>query len=332
MKTIAFFNNKGGVGKTSLVYHLAWMFADCGISTLAVDLDPQANLTAMFLDEERLVDLWPDGEHPETVYGAIRPIDRGIGDIAQPHVEKIADHLGLIAGDLSLSRFEDKLSESWPKCQNRDEYAFRIMTAFYRLIRYGAAKISAQIVLVDVGPNLGAINRAAIIASERIVIPLAADLFSLQGLKNLGPALREWREIWNELLGKAPRQKDLELPKGLMEPLGYVVMQHGIKEQWPVKAYLRWMDRIPLVYRQSILGEENFDFLPKVENDPYKLTMLKHYRSLMPMAMEARKPIFFLKPADGAIGSHTEAVKECYKDFLNLAKAIAEKTGVGFKY
>ena len=54
MKTIAFFNNKGGVGKTSLVYHLAWMFADHGIKTLAVDLDPQANLTAMFLDEERL--------------------------------------------------------------------------------------------------------------------------------------------------------------------------------------------------------------------------------------------------------------------------------------
>ena len=69
MKTIAFFNNKGGVGKTSLVYHLAWMFADHGIKTLAVDLDPQANLTAMFLDEERLESLWPDDEHPDTVYG-----------------------------------------------------------------------------------------------------------------------------------------------------------------------------------------------------------------------------------------------------------------------
>jgi len=54
MKTLAFFNNKGGVGKTSLVYHLAWMFADLGKTVLAVDLDPQANLTAMFLDEDRL--------------------------------------------------------------------------------------------------------------------------------------------------------------------------------------------------------------------------------------------------------------------------------------
>lgn len=88
MKTIAFFNNKGGVGKTSLVYHLAWMFADHGIKTLAVDLDPQANLTAMFLNEERLEELWPDDEHPDTVYGSVRPILRGIGDIAEPHVEK----------------------------------------------------------------------------------------------------------------------------------------------------------------------------------------------------------------------------------------------------
>jgi cellulose biosynthesis protein BcsQ len=63
MRTIAFFNNKGCVGKTSLVYHLAWMFSDHGIKMLAVDLDPQANLTAMFLDEEHLEALWPDDEH-----------------------------------------------------------------------------------------------------------------------------------------------------------------------------------------------------------------------------------------------------------------------------
>ncbi len=51
---LTFFNNKGGVGKTSLVYHLSWMFAEIGIRVLAVDLDPQANLTAAFLDEDQL--------------------------------------------------------------------------------------------------------------------------------------------------------------------------------------------------------------------------------------------------------------------------------------
>jgi cellulose biosynthesis protein BcsQ len=54
---LTFFNNKGGVGKTSLIYHLAWMFSSLGKRVVAVDLDPQANLTAAFLDEETIEDL-----------------------------------------------------------------------------------------------------------------------------------------------------------------------------------------------------------------------------------------------------------------------------------
>jgi chromosome partitioning protein len=135
MKIIAFFNNKGGVGKTSLVYHLSWMFADNGIKVLAADLDPQANLTSMFLDEERLEDLWPDDIHPDTIYGTIRPILRGVGDIEAPHIERVDDNLGLLVGDLGLSNFEDKLSANWPRCHNRDEAAFRVISAFYRAVR-----------------------------------------------------------------------------------------------------------------------------------------------------------------------------------------------------
>lgn len=327
MKTIAFFNNKGGVGKTSLVYHLAWMFADHGIKTLAVDLDPQANLTAMFLNEERLESLWPDDDHPDTVFGSVRPILRGIGDIANPHVEQISDRLGLIPGDLGLSRFEDKLSDAWPRCQLSDESAFRTMTAFHRLIHRGA-EWGAELVLIDVGPNLGAINRSALIASDQVCLPLAPDLFSLQGLKNLGPTLREWRAVWSDLLAKAP--SGLSIPKGTMQPIGYIVMQHGILDTRPVKAYKRWMDRIPSIYRDAVLNEA-VSSLPSVANDPYCLSLLKHYRSLMPMAMEARKPIFFLKSADGAIGAHIEAVRSCYTDFRLLAAKIAIAAGIAFK-
>ena len=326
MRTIAFFNNKGGVGKTSLVYHLAWMFADRGIKTLAVDLDPQANLTSMFLDEERLEALWPDAEHTDTVYGAIRPILRGLGDIAVPHIEKITDKLGLIPGDLGLSRFEDKLSAAWPNCQLGDESAFRTMTAFHRLVQHGADD-GAELVLIDVGPNLGAINRSALIASDQVCLPLAPDLFSLQGLKNLGPTLNEWREVWTDLLKKAPA--DVPMPKGVMQPIGYIVMQHGIRDSRPVKAYQRWLDRIPQTYRESVLTEDATSNI-SVADDPYMLALLKHYRSLMPMAMEANKPIFFLKSADGAIGSHQEAVASCYSDFKKLAGKIAANAGVAF--
>lgn len=325
MKTVAFFNNKGGVGKTTLVYHLAWMLADKGIKTLVADLDPQANLTAMFLDEDRLEQLWPDGEHPNTIYGSIRPILKGTGDVNTPHIEQVHPNLGLIPGDLGLSSFEDKLSDAWPKCHNRDEAAFRIMTAFHRVIEAGSLVGGVEVVLIDVGPNLGAINRSALIASDYVVLPLAPDLFSLQGLKNLGPKLREWRESWNELLKKAPQ--DISMPKGQMSPSGYVVMQHGLRDSRPVKAYLRWMDRIPDIYRNAVL-DDAFPSNVTVAQDPFNLALLKHYRSLMPLAMEARKPMFSLKPSDGAIGAHVSAVSSCYDDFYVLAKKVANNVGV----
>ena len=326
MKIVAFFNNKGGVGKTTLVYHLAWMFSRKKIKTLAVDLDPQSNLTAMFLREKQLEEIWPDGEHPKTIYGAIRPITRGLGDILDnPYVEIIEPSLfptlGLIPGDLGLSLFEDKLSESWPKCHNRDEPAFRTMTAFYRIIEKAAKEY--DLILVDIGPNLGAINRSALISCDHVVLPLAADLYSLQGLKNLGPTLRKWRETWGELKSKAP--SDLSYPSGDMKPAGYVVMQHGARKDRPVQAYERWMAKIPEVYRQSILGEKKPQSTVTVSDDPYKLALLKHYHSLMPLAQESHKPMFDLKPADGAIGAHVESVQGCYRDFEALAKRLAQE-------
>ena len=104
-------------------------------------------------------------------------------------------------------------------------------------------------------------------------------------------------------------------------------MQHGIRDNRPVKAYLRWMDRIPSIYRESVLAEPVF-LLPTLTDDPHNLAQLKHYRSLMPLAMEANKPMFFLKPADGAIGAHVEAVRSCYNDFLNLARQIASRADI----
>jgi cellulose biosynthesis protein BcsQ len=324
VNTIAFFNNKGGVGKTTLVYHLAAMIADRGETVLVVDFDPQANLTSMFLTENRLELLWPVGEHPETLFGALRPIIRGIGDVLTPHIEAVNPRLGLVVGDLALSTFEDKLSDAWPRCHNGDESAFRTMTAFHRAVRQAAKQFAAKWVLIDVGPNLGAINRAVLIASEYVVIPLGPDLFSLQGLRNLGPSLKTWRRSWSELIPKNP-DPELDLPAGTIQPLGYVVMQHGMRENRPPKAYQRWIDRFPAAFWESV--DDGAAPAETAEQDPYCLAMLKHYRSLMPMAMEARKPVFFLKPADGAIGAHVEAVRNAYDDFLALARTIAESCG-----
>lgn len=321
--TIAFFNNKGGVGKTSLVYHLACMYADQGYSVLAVDLDPQANLSAMFLSEERLEEVLDDETSANTILGAIKPIIEGLGDIAQPAVEDVetaTGDVGLVIGDLGLSRFEDRLSEAWPKTLDRDVAALRAVTAFSRIISLAAQSYGADIALIDVGPNLGAINRSALIAADYVVVPLAPDLFSLQGMRNLGPTLDLWRSGWQRRL-EENRDASFELPKGSMKPAGYVVLQHAMRLDRPVRAYTQWMSRIPSWYCRYLRQSDSS--CSDVAKDPECLALLKNYRSLMPLAQEARKPMFALKVADGALGAQQYAVADCYRDFLALSDKIA---------
>lgn len=323
---IAFFNNKGGVGKTSLVYHLAWMYFDLGLKVIAADLDPQANLTAAFLEEDRLEEIWESEttNSYNTIFRCVKPLLSGIGDVAPPNLEEIDDGLSLLVGDLQLSGFEDELSSQWSDCLDGKERAFRVISAFWRVLAQAADNNNADVVLVDLGPNLGAINRAALIAADYVVVPLSPDLFSLQGLKNIGPTIRRWRTEWRERIPKNPAL-DLALPSGKMLPIGYVILQHGIRFDRPVKAFQRWIEWIPRIYNLEVVQNQNaINLAPST--DPNRLALLKHYQSLMPMAQECRKPIFHLKPADGAIGSHIYAVQNVRKDFTRLAQKIADRT------
>ncbi len=322
MISIAFFNNKGGVGKTSLVYHVAWMLAELGYRVLAVDLDPQSNLSIMALDEERLEALWPDVAHRETLFGAVEPLFGGTGDIRPAHIEPLSDALGLIVGDLALSRIEDDLSTEWPRCLEGRERAFRVTTSFWRVMKEAAWRHQADVLLIDVGPNLGAINRAALVAASHVVVPVAPDLFSLQGLKNLGPTLRLWRDTWLQARPKASASLG-EQPGGEMAAVGYVLMQHAERLGRPTKAYAKWQARLPHAYRESVLDEQAGPTGPTP--DPQQIQRIKHYRSLMPMAMESRKPMFALRASDGAIGAHQTNVQQCYDDFRDLVLEIARR-------
>jgi cellulose biosynthesis protein BcsQ len=327
--TLTFFNNKGGVGKTSLAYHLAWMFAELGKSVVAVDLDPQANLTSAFLDEEELERLWDGSESTGTILTSIRPLLDRLGDLKPPRPVRIQAKVSLVPGDLGLSLFEDRLAETWGKCLDDNlstaADAFRVTSAFYRVMKSAAADVRADLVLVDVGPNLGAINRAALVGTERVVVPLAADLFSLNGLRNLGPTLRQWRKGWiaRRENADAVGVEDLDLPKGEMRPVGYVIMQPSVRERYPVKAYRRWVDRIPEVYREQMVEASKV-----AGTSSFELATLKNYRSLAPLAQDARKPMFLLRPSDGAIGGHVGAVRDCYADFEQLARRIAAACGL----
>src|SRR5690606_30163501 len=166
MRNIVFFNNKGGVGKTTLVYHITYMLSELGYRALAVDLDPQANLTSMFLTDDRLQEMYDTDNIRPTIRESMKPLNKGIGDIQQVHIEPINDNIGLLAGDLELSLFEDKLSSGWGNCVNRDEAAFRIVSSFSRVIKEAGERFNSDYNIIDVGPNFGAINRATLIAAD----------------------------------------------------------------------------------------------------------------------------------------------------------------------
>ncbi len=319
---VAFFNNKGGVGKTTLAYHTAWMLRELGVRVLAVDLDPQANLTSAFVDDETVEWLWQDDER-RTVYGAIAPLFEGEGGVADPYVHEVEPGLWLVPGDLLLSGTEQELSTAWPNAGDGNKRAFRVLTSLATVVDRAATACDADLVLLDVGPNLGAINRAAMVASDHVVVPLSPDLYSLQGLRNLGPTLRTWRGEWTD---RKPRAGDLVLPEGGMQPAGYVVLQHGVRLDRVVGAYDLWLRRVPSEYRRSVLDVPAADALLAAD-DPLCLGLMKHFHSLVPMAQEARRPIFLLRSADGAIGAHQQAVQSAYGHFADLARRILEAVG-----
>ena len=119
----------------------------------------------------------------------------------------------------------------------------------------------------------------------------------------------------------------MPLPSADINPAGYIVMQHAVRAGRPVQAYQKWMLKIPEVYRKEALDDSD-SCATSTDDDDNCLATLKHYRSLMPMAQEARKPMFHLRAADGALGGHIHAVQDCYDDFSSLAVAIADKCGV----
>ena len=85
-----------------------------------------------------------------------------------------------------------------------------------------------------------------------------------------------------------------------------------------------------LVERKESLPSSKDRIYPSVQDDAedHCLATLRNYRSLMPMAQEARKPMFDLTSADGAIGSHAQPVRVCEKDFRGLAMKVTEASGL----
>lgn len=329
-RTLALFNNKGGVGKTTLTFNLAAMFAQQGRRVALIDYDPQCNLTALALSETDLEAVWDSPGPGATVATTLERVRTGKGDLYPPNLREIADDLYLLPGDLRLSRFESRLAREWSQILAEDaESAIHVTTSLARLADRVAEVSRAELVMFDVGPSLGALNRAVLLATDAVVIPMAPDLFSLRGLQNVGEALMEWREEWTtariKILQRAKRTKETPppLPEHAMAPLGYVVQQHLAYGDNPLRSDSRWLGQIPASFARDV--REAASTLTDVHQDPSCLGFLRHFASLVPLAQAAHKPLFELRHADGVLGSHFQTVASARKAFQALTKAIGER-------
>lgn len=322
MKSIAVFNHTGGVGKTSLVYHLAWMYNQLGYNVLVADLDAQAKLSAMLLsDDDVLESLW---DRSNTIFGALRPLLTSVGEVAMPPTATLAPGISLVVGDTLLAGTEDEFSSQWRNCMEGKERAFHVMSAIWRALLLAAEHTEAHFALMDVGSNLGALNRAALVAADHVVVPVAPDIYSLWALREIGPTLCKWREAWSDRLERNP-VKGLPMPGGAMRPAGYVVLQHALRLDRPVQAYRHWLEQIPNAYSHHVLKRQAASAALPTSEDEHCLATLPPFRSLLPLAEESHKPMFALKPADGVVGARARAIAVCQRGFRDLAREIARR-------
>nr|VFK51597.1 MAG: Cellulose biosynthesis protein BcsQ [Candidatus Kentron sp. TUN]VFK54031.1 MAG: Cellulose biosynthesis protein BcsQ [Candidatus Kentron sp. TUN] len=333
MKSFVLFNNKGGVGKTTLTYHIAHMISRLGQRVVVLDYDPQCNISSLFLDAKELIEIWEEPqEDGRTVTACIDPVRRGKGDIIPPRPQSVGDNLWLLPGHLFLSAFEQPLAEEWPKKTSpNNERALDVTLALDQLSNVAAEKVDADFVIIDVGPSLGAINRAALLSCDAVIVPMAPDLFSLQGLENVGSTLKGWRKEWaNVQRDWMDERAQKGFPRHDFQPIGYLLQQHLARADRPVMGYAKWAALIPSRYREQMLSESPLsDETIRIENDPYCIATIKHFASIVPIAQMVRKPLFDLKQADGMGGGQSKLVAEARRSFEGLSRkiiALCERT------
>ncbi|MDY7023852.1 MAG: AAA family ATPase, partial [Cyanobacteriota bacterium] len=136
--SVSIFNNKGGVGKTTFLFHVAHRLADQNQRVLMVDCDSQCNLTAYALDDRAIERAWTTGGN--SIYRLIEPVARTTGDVRDRAPVKLSDSLFLLPGDLLLSNFEDRLGDTWNSAKGGSEADLRAQSAIFRAIKNATEK------------------------------------------------------------------------------------------------------------------------------------------------------------------------------------------------
>ncbi|ENE1253171.1 AAA family ATPase [Stenotrophomonas maltophilia] len=340
MKSIVFFNNKGGVGKTTLACNVvAYLNSELGKRVLLVDADPQCNATQAVLDDATCQEIYADGSPIKSLYAYLRPIEHGESQIDRQIVPILAKdnrfQTDIIPGHPRLSIIEDQLSDAWTGLQARQIGGYRVTNWCKQLLGEVADKY--DYVVFDVGPSLGALNRSVILACDYIVTPFGCDIFSLLGIRNISTWIASWKQQYDRSIedGMTDHPGVLEGYPIVVDTtkhfrfIGYSVQQYVTRTfksgRRPVKSYDQIMREIPGTVDDAM----TFLRAHKLESKDLELGHIPNLFSLVPMAQSAKSPIHKLNSADGVIGSQYAQVESytrtlsavCLKLLNNLHKA-----------
>ena len=233
---VTIFNNKGGVGKTTLTYHLAHALGELDKKVLLIDLDPQCNLTIFSLSMEEIHDIWTDEDNfvedfaaarnemgdksfgrlvktPRSIHFNLKPTEDGTAELDRlPPPVNIGPNVDLIPGRLTLHLFEAKVGERWSGIYQGDPLAIRTATRVRALAYEYAEKYDYDIVVLDTSPSLGALNRNLLSLADGFIVPCSPDLFSVYGIRNIGSALGAWRKQFESIFHFLSDTKRTQFP------------------------------------------------------------------------------------------------------------------------
>lgn len=331
-KGIAFFNNKGGVGKTTLACNYAAYEAASGMRVLVIDLDPQCNSTQLVLEDAQWEDIYEDAKTSEhrTVMGILRPIRAGDSTLdfdALAIAKGPRFGVDILPGHPSLSMFEDILSDSWGRFRGGEPAGAR-RTMWLRTLR-DAISDKYDLVVVDVSPSLGAINRSALVGCDTFVTPMAPDLFSLYALDNITAWFRRWLSDYD--LGRSHSQEQLEemdFGDVLPDPLpirhgfiGYTVQQYVSRssggEIRQTEAYEKHRRAIPKRAR-------NLTELSRLTVST-ELGTVPNMFSMIPLAQGVHAPISALRREDGLRGAQFSQQQRYVEQLEEIFRRISKR-------
>lgn len=283
MKIISSFNNKGGVGKSTLSYHLGCALGIMGKRVLFVDLDPQCNLTISAMFEDELEEIWKEEDpymddyldakskmingklfdSPRSVHFLLKPVEEGFTDFSVlPPAKFVGENVYLLPGRLSLHKFESKLSERWNGLYQGESLSIRTVTAFRALCEKYADKYNIDYVIVDTSPSLGIMNKTIISTVDGFFIPTFPDMFSLYGIKNIGNSLELWKKEFDTIYKLISDNKISRFPKKFVQFIGFTIYnakkytsQKNNNEFNLASAHSRYASLIPVTISKNIRKE-----------------------------------------------------------------------------